>query len=78
VVLMDLRMPVMDGCEAINSIKANPKTSHIPAFVISAYSSQKERVQARLAGADRFFVKPPDLNELIDAIDKAVAVSKNQ
>ena len=71
-VLMDLRMPIMDGYKAINQIKFNPQTRHIPIFVVSAWSSRKERDQARLAGADEFFVKPPDLNRLIEAIDIAV------
>lgn len=76
VVLMDLRMPVMDGYQAIEQIKSNPKTGHIPVFVISAWSSKQERTQAKLAGADQFFVKPPDLNQLIDSIEQAVAYSK--
>ena len=74
-ILMDLRMPVMDGFKAINEIKLNPLTKTIPVFVISAWSSKKERTQAKLAGADGFFVKPPDLNKLIEAIEKAVAAS---
>jgi CheY-like chemotaxis protein len=75
VVLMDLRMPVMDGYQAITEIKSNPDTRHIPVFVVSAWSSKKERTQAHLAGADEFFVKPPDLNRLIEAIERAVAAS---
>jgi CheY-like chemotaxis protein len=74
-VLMDLRMPVMDGYNAIHEIKFNPETRHIPIFVVSAWSSRKERDQARLVGADDFFVKPPDLNRLIEAIDRAVAAA---
>ena len=35
VVLMDLRMPVMDGYKAINQIKLNPKTHHLPVFVMT-------------------------------------------
>jgi CheY-like chemotaxis protein len=76
VVLMDLRMPVMDGYKAITEIKQNPKTSHLPIFVISAWSSKKERAQAKLAGADDFFVKPPDLNRLIEAINRAVGIEE--
>jgi CheY-like chemotaxis protein len=75
VILMDLRMPVMDGFKAIEEIKLDPLTKSIPVFVISAWSSKKERTQAKLAGADGFFVKPPDLNKLIEAIEKAVATS---
>ena len=76
IVLMDLRMPVMDGYSAIKEIKLNPKTGHIPIFVISAWSSKKERSKAKASGADEFFVKPPDLNRLIEAINDAVKASK--
>ena len=73
VILMDLRMPIMDGYKAISEIKANPQTRNLPVFVISAWSSKKERTQAKLAGADEFFVKPPDLDRLTEAIDRAAA-----
>ena len=76
IVLMDLRMPVMDGYSAIKEIKLNPKTGHIPIFVISAWSSKKERSKAKASGADEFFVKPPDLNRLTEAINDAVKASK--
>lgn len=72
VILMDLRMPVMDGYNAINELRTNPTTNHLPIFVISAWSSKKERAQAKLAGADEFFVKPPDLNRLVETINRAV------
>ncbi|MCL4294631.1 MAG: response regulator [Anaerolineae bacterium] len=77
-VLMDIRMPIMDGYQAIEAIKFNPKTCHIPIFVISASSSQRARDQARLVGADEFFVKPPDLNRLSEAIKVAVTTSSSR
>jgi CheY-like chemotaxis protein len=76
VVLMDLRMPVMDGYQAIDEIKSDPELSHIPVFVITAWSNKKERTQAKLVGADQFFVKPPDLDQLIAAIENAVHGSR--
>ncbi len=78
VILMDLRMPVMDGFSAIDEIKMNPSTKNIPVFVLSAWSGKKERTQAKLAGANDFFVKPPDLNKLIEAIEEAVATSRKR
>lgn len=72
VVLMDLRMPIMDGYSAITQIKLNPETGHLPIFVVSAWSSKTERTKAKAAGADEFFVKPPDLNKLIETINKVV------
>ncbi len=76
IVLMDLRMPVMDGYDAISELRLNPHTSHIPIFVISAWGSKTERTRATIVGADKFFVKPPNLNQLIEAIEKAVAATK--
>jgi len=76
IVLMDLRMPVMDGYKAINQIRTNPVTKHIPIFVVSAWSSNKERTHAKLEGADQFFVKPPDLYKLIEAIEEAVGKTR--
>ena len=75
VVLMDLRMPVMDGYSAINHIRLDPQTHHLPIFVVSAWSSKTERNKAKMAGADDFFVKPPDLNRLIETIEKVVGRS---
>ena len=77
-VLMDLHMPVMDGFKAIHEIRFNPKTQHIPIIVVSAWSGKKERDQARLAGADDYFDKPPDLDRLREAIDRAVAASSKK
>jgi CheY-like chemotaxis protein len=70
VILMDLRMPVMDGYKAIGEIKQNPTTRHLPVFVVTAWSSKKERGRAHAAGADEFFVKPPDLHRLIETINR--------
>jgi CheY-like chemotaxis protein len=72
VVLMDLRMPVMDGYKAISEIKLDPRTRHLPVFVVTAWSSKKERTQANAAGADEFFVKPPDLHRLMETINRYV------
>ncbi len=75
VVLMDLRMPGMDGYQAIEALKTNMYTKHIPVIVISAWSGKSERTKAKLAGADEFFAKPPDLSKLIKSIQRLVTES---
>lgn len=64
VILMDIRMPVMDGIEAIKVLRANPKTAAIPIFMLSAYTDAKTRRACQ--DADAFFSKPPNI-ERIDA-----------
>ena len=69
IILMDMRMPVMSGDQAIRILRNNPATSAIPVFVLSAYTDAKTRALCQQAGADKFFSKPPDLRK-IDAVIK--------
>lgn len=71
-ILTDLRMPVMDGPEAIRTLRHDSDTSDIPIFVLSAYSDSKTRETCRLAGADDFFTKPPDIEKIDLAIKRTV------
>lgn len=68
IILMDLRMPVMDGPTAIRKLRSNPDTSDIPIFVLSAYSDAQTRDLCRQIGVDRFMSKPID----VDKVDAAI------
>ncbi|MCG3210916.1 MAG: Regulatory protein AtoC [Anaerolineae bacterium] len=68
VILMDLRMPVMSGSEAIKIIRSDPHTAHIPIFVLSAYTDAKTREECRQVGATRFFTKPISVAQINEAI----------
>ena len=70
IILMDLRMPVMDGPTAIRTLRSNPDTSGIPIFVLSAYKDAKTRDICKQIGVDRFMAKPIDI-DLVDAAIKA-------
>jgi two-component system cell cycle response regulator DivK len=69
-VLMDLRMPRMDGFEAIKIIRAEQDTAHIPIIAISAWASAKHKERALAAGANEHFTKPVDLNRLLTTIGR--------
>ena len=71
VILMDVRMPVMDGPEAIRILRSRPDTEGTPIFVLSAYTDSKTRITCKQAGADAFFPKPIDI-EKIDAAIKTL------
>jgi len=68
IVLMDLRMPRMDGFEAIELIRANETTANTPIIAISAWASGKHKKRAIDAGATEHFTKPVDLNRLMTTI----------
>nr|WP_281064936.1 ATP-binding protein [Asticcacaulis solisilvae] len=63
-VLMDLRMPVMDGLEAIRHIRADKGLSVVPVIALSANPSPEKDVLACEAGADRMLPKPVELAAL--------------
>lgn len=64
-VLMDLRMPVMDGIEAIRHIRANRQLASLPAIALSAGVLQNEVQEALAAGFDHYLGKPVDFDVLL-------------
>lgn len=72
IILMDLRMPVMDGPTAIRILRSNPDTSDIPIFVLSAYSDAKTRDLCKQIGVNRFMSKPVDVEKLDTAIKETL------
>lgn len=55
VVIMDLRMPIMDGIEATRRIKESKP--HVRVFVFTAVDNPDEEIRARAAGADDYLIK---------------------
>ena len=59
-ILMDAMMPGMNGFEACEKLKQNPKTWHIPVIMVTALEETKDRIAGLEAGADDFITKPID------------------
>jgi CheY-like chemotaxis protein len=57
-VLMDLRMPVMDGFEATRALRETEWGKNLPIIAITAYSSKEDRDKAMSAGCSDFIPKP--------------------
>ena len=57
-VISDIMMPVMDGCELCNEIKTNPEFSHIPVLLLTAAVGTDTRIKTLGAGADGYIEKP--------------------
>lgn len=77
-ILMDIGMPLMNGLEATQLIKADPRLCHIPIIVLSAYAFTGDRAKAEAAGCDAFATKPIDLPALRTQIDHLVAGSSHK
>jgi len=64
-VLMDLKMPVLDGWAATRRLKGDPMTATIPVIALSAQAMAGDRERALGAGCDGYLSKPLDLAAFI-------------
>ena len=67
-ILMDLSLPVLDGWEATQRIKAAPETRAIPVIALSAHAMAGDRERALAAGCDDYDSKPVDFERLLGKI----------
>lgn len=72
-ILMDVRMPVMSGPEAIRALRSKPDTSEIPIYALTAYTDTGTHDKCKQAGANGLIVKPPDFARLDSTIREALA-----
>ncbi len=74
-ILLDLRLPGMDGYEALIHLKRDAVTQTIPIVAISAHVADAEQERKRLIalGASSFLTKPFSVDELLDEIEAALA-----
>jgi DNA-binding response OmpR family regulator len=69
IVLLDLRMPRMDGFEFVRRLREVEGCDLVPVVMISGFSLGECRALARELGVAHFFVKPVDLKRLLNAIE---------
>ena len=63
-IVTDVKMPIMDGCELCRRVRASSQLCHIPIIMLSARTSPKDRIRGIEAGADVYMVKPFVAQEL--------------
>jgi len=67
-IVTDLVMPLMDGVELIQKLRAAPETTDVPVVAITADATEQAEQRAREAGAVDFLAKPIDLPTLLDRL----------
>ncbi|MRR11049.1 response regulator [bacterium] len=77
IVLLDLRMPVMDGYEVLEALKANVETAEIPVVIMSAYQLDYERANI-LRLASELVGKPFDVEEFVNHVESVIIESEQQ
>jgi CheY-like chemotaxis protein len=67
-VLLDLRMPKVDGLEVLQRIKADEKTRRIPVVVLTSSKEDKDIVESYKLGVNSYVSKPVEFDEFTEAV----------
>jgi two-component system cell cycle response regulator DivK len=67
-VLMDVRLPGIDGLEALRRLRSNQRTASIPVLALTAQAMREDRELFLAAGFDGYISKPVDVVELLRAV----------
>ena len=68
VMLLDLKLPKVDGLEVLKQIKADDKLKLIPVVVLTSSKEEKDMVASYKLGVNAYVVKPVDFHEFVNAI----------
>ena len=68
VVLLDIKMPRIDGLEVLQRMRADERTKLLPVVVLTTSSEDKDRVESYKLGANSYIRKPVDFNQFADAV----------
>ncbi|MEO8384881.1 MAG: ATP-binding protein [Betaproteobacteria bacterium] len=76
VILMDINMPGMSGIDALQILRSDPLTAHIPIIALSANAMPHDITKGLEAGFFNYITKPMRVNEFMEALDAALGFSR--
>ena len=77
-ILMDMNLPEMDGWDATERIRSDPKTAHIPMVALTVHTLPRERKRALDAGVDAYLPKPFDATYFLQVVESTLRNSKRK
>jgi two-component system, response regulator len=66
-VLLDLKLPKVDGLEVLARMKADPRTRAIPVVMLTSSKEQRDLVESYQLGVNSYIVKPVDFDKFVQA-----------
>lgn len=68
VIILDLKLPRIDGLEVLKRIKSEPATRHIPVIMLTASNEESDLVSSYDLGVNGYVVKPVDFKKFFDSM----------
>jgi putative two-component system response regulator len=78
IILLDIRMPEMDGYEVCRILRQDPQTHDVPVIFISALQETEDKVNAFKAGGVDYVVKPFQVEEVLARVHTHIALSRTR
>ncbi len=70
VILLDLKLPKIDGLEVLRRIRSHDRTRLLPVVILTSSKEEKDKVQGYNLGANSYVRKPIDYNEFVHAVSQ--------
>jgi len=68
IVLLDLKMPIMNGFEVLRWVRAQPKLRRLPVIILTGSVHESDTKTAYEEGANSYLIKPGNFNELVETM----------
>jgi len=70
VVLLDLKLPRINGLEVLRRIKSHPEAKKIPVILLTSSSEEKDIIESYCLGANSYISKPVDFNKFTEVVNQ--------